>query len=146
MVHVETTRTEAAASPAPHRPKILLIDDEPLHNRSMRRMLVARNEVQTTTDPREALGWIAAGQRFDVILCDMTMAGMTGVDVVEELRKLAPDQAKRLAFLAAGDFSRWIQERLPEADVKWLEKPFSPLQLSELIERMMAEGPKNEGG
>lgn len=60
------------------------------------------------TDSRQALAAIAAGQRFDAILCDLMMPNLTGMELHAQLAKIAPDQVLfcgfrllRVALLAA---------------------------------------------
>ena len=48
---------------------------------------------------------IARGERFDAILCDLMMPGMTGMDLHEALSRLAPEQASRVVVLTGGAFT-----------------------------------------
>ena len=82
-------RVGAGKSPDAKRARILLVDDEPMILESLRRAL-ARYVVQTLTRAREALERIVAGERFDVILCDLLMPGMSGMELGEELSRAAP--------------------------------------------------------
>src|SRR5690606_33201416 len=68
--------------------KLLVIDDESILLEMIRRKLSKDFDVTTTTHAEEALSWLEDGFKFDVILCDITMPGMTGpqfYDAVGEL-------------------------------------------------------------
>jgi CheY-like chemotaxis protein len=117
-----------AAAPAPRdsvrRGRILVIDDEPMMVKVIQRMLSQDHEVAGTVDAQQGLDWIAAGQRFDVILCDLMMPRVTGMDFHAELSSSAPDQAKRVIFLTGGAFTARMRTFLDEVDNLRLEKPF----------------------
>ncbi len=63
------------------------------------------HDVTLTTNAVDALMRIRNGETFDVILCDLMMPEMTGVDFYVELQKLAQDQAMRVVFLTGGAFT-----------------------------------------
>jgi CheY-like chemotaxis protein len=52
-----------------------------------------------------ALQRITAGERFDIIVCDLMMPQMTGMDLHAALTRAAPDQAARMVFLTGGAFT-----------------------------------------
>jgi PAS domain S-box-containing protein len=118
---------------ASRRARVLVVDDEPMVGRVASRILANEHEVRTTTTARAALDWIAAGERFDVILCDLMMPVVTGMDFYEELRRLAPDQAERVIFLTGGAFTPRARTFLDEVPNPRLDKPFDPQGLRSLV-------------
>ncbi len=60
------------------RVKVLIIDDESMLLEVLQRRLMKDFDVTTTWDAEEALCWISEGWKFDVVLCDITMPGMSG--------------------------------------------------------------------
>ena len=70
----------------------------------MRRVLRSEHEVVVLTGAQER-DRIARGERFDVILCDLMMPVMTGMDLHAALMALAPDQAERMVLLTGGVFT-----------------------------------------
>ncbi|MGE3540090.1 MAG: sigma-54-dependent transcriptional regulator [Candidatus Tectimicrobiota bacterium] len=70
--------------------RILVVDDEEM-NRDLLQQILSREgyDVETAASGQEALG-ILKDQSFHVVLSDLRMPGMTGVDVVRELKTLAP--------------------------------------------------------
>lgn len=100
-------------------------------------MLSDEFTVTATTDPEHALAGIARGEAFDVILCDVMMPIMTGVELRNRIERISPDQAARIVFVTGGIVLpevRALLERVPNA---WLEKPIDIEGLRELIRRRM---------
>jgi PAS domain S-box-containing protein len=119
------------------RAKILLIDDEPAFRVSLGHLLGATHDVTTAASAREALDRVRAGERFDLLLCDLMMPEMTGIDLHEELRRKAPEQAKRMVFLSGGAFTARAQAFLKGVPNAYLEKPFKIEELNRLIELLV---------
>lgn len=73
-------------------PKILIVDDELNILRSLRRLLSDENfDVTTASSGKEALRVINEKKDIAVIVSDMCMPGITGVDLLEEARNILPD-------------------------------------------------------
>jgi signal transduction histidine kinase len=68
------------APAASRRGSVLVIDDEPAIGLLVDRVLSADHDVRSALDANQALGWIEAGERFDVILCDLMMPQVTGME------------------------------------------------------------------
>jgi len=84
-----------------------------------------------------ALEKILAGERFDVILCDLMMPEMTGMALHAELIRLAPEQAGRMVFLSGGAFTSEAREFLDVCHRPRLEKPFSAQALRALVNALV---------
>jgi CheY-like chemotaxis protein len=68
------------------RPRILVIDDNEALARSFARML--RNcETVVESDPQAAVARICGGEAFDIIMCDLRMPLMSGVEVLRVIRE-----------------------------------------------------------
>src|SRR5206468_11010016 len=93
----EAAPLERQATPrAGRRARILVVDDEPMVCAIVRRALSREHEVSAVTSAQEALERILLGEGFDLILCDLLMPGMTGMDLHAELSARAPEQARRM--------------------------------------------------
>ncbi|MGH7271912.1 MAG: ATP-binding protein [Polyangiaceae bacterium] len=68
-----------AAGPARHR--VLIVDDERLVGEAIARALSEENEVEVVTEAKQALLRVSVGERYDVLLCDLMMPVMTGMDL-----------------------------------------------------------------
>lgn len=79
------------------RPRILCLDDEPYVLEGLQRTLRTAYKVVSTTEPREALELLAdRGEPMSVIISDMRMPQMTGVAVLEQAQRIAPDTTRVL--------------------------------------------------
>jgi CheY-like chemotaxis protein len=118
------------------RARIAIVDDEVAIGTTIRRVLGSKHDVVPITAAREAIARVAGGERFDVIVCDLMMPEVTGMDLHAELSRLAPDQAARMVFMTGGAFSpsaRAFIERMSNAR---LEKPFELSRLEAIINGM----------
>lgn len=130
-------RREPAASlrPAGSRAgRILVIDDDPMVGTTLARVLGKEHEVTVFTDGKRALDVIHRETRpFDVILCDLMMPVMTGMDLYEELKRTMPDTAERMVFITGGAFTPAARVFLDTVANQRLEKPFAPQNLRALV-------------
>jgi signal transduction histidine kinase len=115
------------------RGKILVIDDEPMLVKVVQRTLASEHDVTGIQGAEAALTRIAAGERFDVILCDLMMPQMTGMDLHAELSKVAPEQAASMVFLTGGAFTMRARTFLDQVPNQRVEKPFDATHLRALI-------------
>ena len=79
------------------------------------------------------------GEKFDLILCDLMMPDMTGMDLHRELARLVPEQASRMIFLTGGAFTAKARRFLSETPKEHIEKPFDPANLRAIAQRYLAE-------
>lgn len=126
-----------APAPAPggRRLRILLIDDEAHIGLALARLLEPDHVVTTEIEGEAALARLRAGETFDVILCDLMMPRMTGMDLHAELVRSAPELAARMVFLTGGAFTPRSQAFLETEGLKWIEKPFLLEDLLRAMER-----------
>jgi signal transduction histidine kinase len=124
------TTTDA---PSARRGSVLVVDDEPMLGVLTRRILEHDHEVVTTTSAKEALDWITEGREFDLIVCDLMMPHMTGMDLYEELASVAPEQARRMVFLTGGAFTPRGRQFLEAVPNLCLDKPVDITMLRTLV-------------
>ena len=119
------------------RGRILVVDDEQLVINVVRRILNKDHDVVAMVSAREALALCAAGEQFDLILCDLMMPDMTGMDMHAELSRLAPEQANRMIFVTGGAFTAKARKFLSETPKEHIEKPFDPGNLRAIVQRYL---------
>jgi signal transduction histidine kinase len=115
------------------RGRVLVVDDEPAIGAAIRRVLAPEHDVAVLASAREALESIAGGEHFDVVLCDLMMPQMTGMDLHAELTKVAPDQAQRMVLLTGGTFTAAASQFLDRVPNPRVEKPFDAASLRALV-------------
>ncbi len=92
-------------------------------------MLRDKFDVTVFTGAREAIERIAAGERYDAILCDLMMPDVTGMDLYERVAGLDRPSADRIVFLTGGAFTRRAEDFLRLVKNPRLEKPFDTAML-----------------
>jgi CheY-like chemotaxis protein len=109
------------------RNRILVIDDE-VHLRNMvRRALEPEHLVFGVGLAGEALSVILAGDRFDLILCDLMLPQVTGMDFHEHVGAVAPELLERILFTTGGAYTAEAQAFLARPGIRHESKPFPPL-------------------
>ena len=126
--------TPPPAAPAPHRrSRILVIDDEVPLAHVVRRLLGQEHEVVVATRAVEALALLRDDPRFDLVICDLAMPEMTGMDLHDELSRSHPALAARFVFMSGGAFTPRARDFLATTNQPRIEKPFDPKQLRALV-------------
>ncbi len=131
----EPSRGRPAAEARP-RGRVLVVDDEPLFALAVRRQLAPDYEVEAASGPADALARLAAGP-CDAIICDVGLEGTTGVDLLEEIRRLHPGLGGRV-LLVTGGMPAAVAERVERSGAPLLHKPFARRQLREKLRRLLA--------
>ena len=72
---------------AARRNRVLFVVDEPVMSAAVERVLGEEYDVTIESDGRLALARIATSEPFDLVLCDLRMPGMSGVDIYEALAR-----------------------------------------------------------
>lgn len=130
--------TESAdMSSTGERGRVLLIDDEPLIHRVVTHAL-GRHEVISAMNGRDALNQCQS-RVFDVILCDLMMPEMNGMEFYHELQRVQPDAEADIVFFSGGSRLEEIQAFLDAVPNECLEKPVQRQRLQQLVGRYVAE-------
>lgn len=109
----------------PARPRrLLVVDDEHHLRRAVQRLLVrAGFEVATAASGLEARELLEQDRAFDVILCDLMMPGLNGMELHSWLVAEHPHLAQRVLFLTGGTFTPHAEQYLASVDNRVLAKP-----------------------
>lgn len=115
------------------RTKILIADDESRIRRVLSLLLKEEGyEVKTVENGREAIGCITAFQP-DVVLLDQQMPGCTGMETMEAIRKLRPDQV--IVFVTAFGSVSLAVDAVKKGAYDFIEKPFDNEKLLLTVKR-----------
>lgn len=131
---------QAAALRPTRRGRVLAIDDEALVLTTLERALGRVHEVVCESRATNALARIEAGERFDVILCDIMMPEMTGIEFATALEISVPEQAQRIVFVTGGALQADAQNFLEQTEYIRIEKPFDLSMLRAVMQRFLAVG------
>jgi signal transduction histidine kinase/ActR/RegA family two-component response regulator len=113
--------------------RVLVIDDEPEIRRVLERILRARHKVAVCGNGAEALERLIAGERFDVILCDLLMPEMTGIELLAEIEQHFRSQAERMVFMTGGATSESSRQFIEDHSTRIVNKPFHPAEIEAAV-------------
>ncbi|MEW6673631.1 MAG: sigma-54 dependent transcriptional regulator [Thermodesulfobacteriota bacterium] len=115
--------------------KILIVDDEKIMRESLAGWLLRDgHDVETAKSGEEALEKLSA-TRYNILLLDIKMEGISGLDVLKHLKENDPDVAV-VMITAYGSISTAI-EAMKNGAADYLLKPFDPNELGVLIEKIL---------
>jgi CheY-like chemotaxis protein len=124
-----------AATAVRHR--VLLVDDDEMVSTVLSQALRRRHDVAVAASAREALACIER-EAFDVVICDVMMPGMSGMDLAAALEASQPALRRRMLFLTGGAVTPAAEAFLARPDVRYLMKPVSMADLHSAIGRIAA--------
>jgi CheY-like chemotaxis protein len=107
---------------------ILLVDDEPGMLRYIRTLLeVDEHKVQTASTGEEAVERVQKGLQPDLVLLDLLMPGIDGLQTLEQLRHLKP--GLKVVMLSCVNDTRKVVQAMRLGAVDYLTKPFQKAEL-----------------
>jgi signal transduction histidine kinase len=143
------------------RGQILILDDEPMIGDSLHRLLAPEHDVESFASGKEALLYLggknqtpekkallqknqtpeknaspprgAINQTPDVLLCDLMMQEMSGMDFYAELNRLRPELTSKVVFLSGGAFTAAAREFRETVPNLFLEKPVNVNELRAIL-------------
>ena len=120
--------------------KLLIVDDEIKMLKYTAKRLAARGyTVNTASSGEEALE-LLKGHQFEVVLLDVMMPAMGGIETLKEIKKIAPRTA---VILVTGHNSADIAAKADKwGAIDYLLKPFDLDTLMQKIDRAVATGPQ----
>ncbi len=120
-------------APTDTRLRILIVDDDRPVAAAIA-IELGDHDVIVAESGREALEILRNDKDFDVILCDLMMPEVSGVDVYEALRLIDPRLLDRVVLMTGGAFTTRAGEFLATVDTPMLEKPFEPARLHQIVQ------------
>lgn len=117
--------------------RILVVDDEEQVRSIMNKILSRKHKVVAVSSGAEALELLQIDRDFDLILCDLMMPNVSGIDLHQWLIKDHPNLASRLIFATGGAFTPKARDYLAKVNVQRVDKPFSAKKLLMVVEEQM---------
>ncbi len=117
-------------------PRILVVDDEAAMRQSLRDWLMEDDyEVDLAASGEDAIS-MARDRSWDIILLDLKMPGMDGLETMSRLKKVIPE-TEILMMTAYGSIDTAVQA-MKEGAFDYLVKPFDPDEIDMLIKKIVA--------
>ncbi len=124
--------------------KILLVDDEPGMLRYIRTLLeVDDYKVETATTGEEALQKVEKGLQPDLVLLDVLMPGIDGLQTLEQLRQKQP--GLKVVMLSCVADTRKVVQAMKLGAQDYLTKPFQKAELDSVIDLSLGQGKQVSG-
>ena len=132
-------RDSEAGVPRRTRVRLLVVDDEPSVRTLLRRILEeAGHQVDTAANGREALERIAT-ERYGLILMDVRMPGLNGMEVFDEMAKISGSITGRIVLLTGDVMAADTQAFISRTGAPVITKPFHAREVLELISRQLGD-------
>jgi PAS domain S-box-containing protein len=119
------------------RGRILIIDDEPELLRSLDALIGDTHEVVTASSGRQALELLRSDRGFDLILTDLMMADVTGMELFEAVRADYPGLEQQFVFMTGGAYTTGSRTLLASVPNRCLEKPFDADELMRTVDALV---------
>jgi nitrogen-specific signal transduction histidine kinase/CheY-like chemotaxis protein len=121
----------------PPRARVFVADDEARLLGTMRMLLAPDHDVTTAIGGEAACATLLDRRNdFDVVLCDLMMADVSGVEVYERLASVRPEFLPRVVLMTAGACSARAREFLATTSIRVLKKPFGWEELEQLLREL----------
>jgi PAS domain S-box-containing protein len=120
--------------------RILAVDDEKVVRDVVKRVLSGGgHKVETVDNAADALNRIES-HRYDLVLVDIKMPGMNGVELYKRIQKINKPLARRVVFITGDVMGADTEKFLAETKSDHIEKPFNAEQLEKAVRRALSGG------
>ncbi len=136
-VPASTPRRTAAGAAGGPRGRILVVDDDE-KVRAMLARVLRGHELVLAASGSEAQALLERGEGFDLVLCDMMMPELSGMDLHRWLLEARPALAARVVFVTGGAFTPRTQSYLRACGNLAIEKPVDAAELRALVAARLA--------
>lgn len=120
-----------------NRARILVIDDDAAVGRMIKRVLDRHYDITIETSSASAVYRVVLGADYDVILCDVTMPIMSGIDVYKAVIAARPELVLQFIFMSDGIRGAEAQEFFDKTCSTLVDKPFTIDALLRAIESVL---------
>ena len=121
------------------RARIMVVDDEPAICQFLSQVLTQEgHNVETIDNASTALERLKC-ERYSLILLDIRMKGMDGIELYRHMGKIAPSLQRRVIFITGDTMTPDTRSFLDRTKARYIPKPFDAEQLKEEINQILIE-------
>jgi CheY-like chemotaxis protein len=127
----------AVEEPEVTKGRILVVDDEPMVREFLTKLLVGKgHEVDSIDNASDALTKIK-NERYSVILLDIKMPGMSGIELYQRVQQIAKSLARRIIFMTGDVMGIDTRDFLSKTGAHYVAKPISVDELVKTINKVL---------
>lgn len=120
---------------------VLVIDDDAVIRRLLSRLLAGHGfEVRTAADGETGLATLEDGGETDVIICDLCLPGISGIEVVRRIRSEPRWEAVPILMLTGDGAEETRGAALACGADQYLTKPFSSYEVDDALRLLLSTG------
>lgn len=97
------------------------------------RVLGRYHDIVDVRSGKDAMTRLQSGEHFDLVLCDLMMPEMTGMDLFDAVNRAGLEVANRMVFMTGGAVTKRAREFVAALPDRWLEKPFDAETLRSIV-------------
>src|SRR3954465_617990 len=125
--------------------KILLVDDEPGMQRYIKTLLeIDDHHVETASTGEQAVELVQNGMEPNLVLLDLLMPGIDGLETLEKLRKLQPNI--KVVMLSCVNDTKKVVQAIRLGAVDYITNPFQKAELDAVIDQCLGTNQQNYSG
>ena len=146
-VPVAVSRDAASESPTPGAAAVhvLVLDDERSIGMLLEKWLRSSGYEATVATSGDEAVRLVREIRFDAVLCDHRMAGMTGTEVFDAIVAVHPELGGRFVFMSGDVLNPELREFVEQRGIGLLAKPFDRDTVRSTLESVLAEASRQPG-
>lgn len=138
VIRARAPQKETVPPESGPRLRVLIVDDEPMIGRALERALSPVDDVTVVNSAFDALAFFEAGREFDLVLCDLSMPGMSGAGLYDQVAERWPLLLPRFVIMTGGASTDSTRAFLERSSVPRLDKPIDMARLRALLDRRRA--------
>lgn len=118
--------------------RLLIVDDDTFVRSILKDLLAPQGyELAEAVNGEDAVQW-ARDTQPDIVLLDLLMPKMSGIQALTELRKVAP--ATRVLVISSLDSEPLIAQAMGAGAAGFIVKPFHPVEIQEAVKKVLRAG------
>jgi CheY-like chemotaxis protein len=129
----------AAVAKSASKARILIVDDEPMVQKFIMAVLSGERYALDLMDNGNTTLERLRNQEYDVILLDIKLPGMSGIEIYEELKKSFKPLTRKVIFITGDVMSSDTMTYLKSAGIPYITKPFEAALLVKEIDRIISQ-------
>src|SRR5262245_43820180 len=146
QVRPETHEAEVADPVALQGPRLLIVDDEPEVGALLADILRREaSRIDIAASGQEALEGLGK-REYDAILTDLRMPEMDGPELYRQVEQRWPQRARQVIFITGDALSPTVQTFLAGTGQPYLEKPFVPAEVREIVRKIASTEVRRQTG